>query len=316
MIYKLKFTKEEIEENHKYFLERISLYKSLGQDFTKSREFILEKAEQLKGKMLEIGSGNGYMTLALAQAGHRFISIDNDAESLRKSTLNLAYHGLLSNVEFHMMDGGAMSFADRTFDNIIAVNMFHHIDRADDMLSEIDRVLTSDGRLIAADFNKKGMDIIDSMHKKEERHHKNTGVTKEYIYSYFQNLGYVIGEFKDSCHWILVAKKKSKYFGRMNDPTAAASIKGPCGDEIEFYLVIDNKIIKDIKFYAEGCDDTIVCGDAVSRLVIGRSIDEALGISPKEVKDTLDDLPEDHSHCTILAVSTLYRAIADYLLKK
>ncbi len=31
---------------------------------------------------------------------------------------------------------------------------------------------------------------------------------------------------------------EDKFFGRMNDPAAAASIKGLCGDEMEFHLVI------------------------------------------------------------------------------
>ena len=41
-----------------------------------------------------------------------------------------------------------------------------------------------------------------------------------------------------------------------------------------------------------------------------------LSISPAEIIRTLKVLPEDHLHCAILAVTTLYRAIADYLLQR
>ena len=51
---------------------------------------------------------------------------------------------------------------------------------------------------------------------------------------------------------IIALAKNPKHFGRMNDPTSAASIKGPCGDEMEFYLVIKDRIIEDIKFYTKG----------------------------------------------------------------
>jgi NifU-like protein involved in Fe-S cluster formation len=34
-----------------------------------------------------------------------------------------------------------------------------------------------------------------------------------------------------------------KFFGRMNDPTSSSYLKGPCGDSMEFYLVIENKKI-------------------------------------------------------------------------
>ena len=115
---------------------------------------------------------------------------------------------------------------------------------------------------------------------------------------------------------ILTVAKDLKHFGRMNDPTSAASIKGPCGDEMEFYLVIEDRTIKEIKFYTKGCIATKVCGSMTAQLALGKSIDEALGISAREVIDKLQGLPEDHCHCPILAVSTLYRAIANYLLKK
>ncbi len=115
---------------------------------------------------------------------------------------------------------------------------------------------------------------------------------------------------------IVELAKSPRHFGRMNDPTSAASIKGPCGDEIEFYLVVKDRIIEEVKFYTEGCISTIVCGSMTAQLVLGKSIDEALGVSPKKVIEALSGLPEDHCHCSILAVSTLYRAIVDYLFKK
>lgn len=115
-------------------------------------------------------------------------------------------------------------------------------------------------------------------------------------------------------HIVKVAKDP-RHFGRMNDPTSSAFIKGPCGDEMEFYLVIEDRIIKEVKFYTTGCISTIVCGEAVSHLASGKTINEALGISSRQVIEILKGLPENSSHCSILAVSTLYRAIADYLLK-
>ena len=115
---------------------------------------------------------------------------------------------------------------------------------------------------------------------------------------------------------IVEMAKNPKHFGRMNDPTSSAYIKGPCGDEMEFYLVIKDNIVEDIKFYTEGCIATQVCGSVTADLALGKSIDDVLGIAPKQVIDLLNGLPKDHCHCSILAVSTLYKAIADYLLKK
>ncbi|MFH1287443.1 MAG: iron-sulfur cluster assembly scaffold protein [bacterium] len=106
-----------------------------------------------------------------------------------------------------------------------------------------------------------------------------------------------------------------KYFGNMDNPTSWAYVQGPCGDNMKFYLLIDNGIIKDVKFNTDGCTFTVACGAMTAHLVLGKSINEALGISSGQVMNELDGLPKEHIHCSILAVTTLYRAIADYLLR-
>ncbi len=102
---------------------------------------------------------------------------------------------------------------------------------------------------------------------------------------------------------------------RMNDPTAAAWIRGQCGDTMEVYLTIRDGMIEDATFFTDGCEATMICGSAVAELVRGKSIDEALAVSPRQMIDCAGDLPADHTHCAILAVNTLHKAIADYLLQ-
>lgn len=106
-----------------------------------------------------------------------------------------------------------------------------------------------------------------------------------------------------------------KYFGQMNDPTCSSYIKGPCGDFMEFYLAVNAESrITDILYYTEGCEATRTCASAVCVMALNRTVIEALSISAGEVISMVKGLPEDHKHCAILSVSTLYRAIADYLL--
>ena len=107
---------------------------------------------------------------------------------------------------------------------------------------------------------------------------------------------------------------KDPFFGRMNDPTASAAVKGLCGDEMEFYLQVRNGRIEDVRYHTNGCGHTRMCGTAVARRVKGRDIMDALAISPREIINAQECLPEEGKHCAILAVTTLYRAIADYLL--
>lgn len=105
------------------------------------------------------------------------------------------------------------------------------------------------------------------------------------------------------------------YFGRMNDPTASGVINGPCGDSMEFYLVIEDDVIRDLRYYTEGCEDTRACGKAVAERTIGKEIVDALSISAGEIIRSGECKTEEGRHCAILAVSALYRAIVDYLLQ-
>jgi nitrogen fixation protein NifU and related proteins len=106
-----------------------------------------------------------------------------------------------------------------------------------------------------------------------------------------------------------------KYLGRMNDPTASAYIKGICGDEMEFYLLIESNRLVDVKYFTNGCEYTQLCAAAVADFVQGKTIKEALSVSAGGIIEKLTEIPDDHLHCSILAVTVLYRAVADYLLR-
>jgi len=104
------------------------------------------------------------------------------------------------------------------------------------------------------------------------------------------------------------------FFGRMNDPTAAATITGPCGDTMEVYLVVRDDIIQEIKYHTDGCVNTRSCGHAIAQRALSRNVTDALSISAGELIRSGECRPAEGRHCAILAVSTLYRAVADYLL--
>jgi nitrogen fixation NifU-like protein len=124
-----------------------------------------------------------------------------------------------------------------------------------------------------------------------------------------------MGNKVDISAGIIKVAQNDIYFGRMNDASGAAFLRGLCGDEMEFYLVIQDNKVKEIKYYTDGCIFTKACAGIVCRLAFQKSIDEALRISPRQIIEELKHLPQEYIHCSILAVSTLHKAIADYLLK-
>jgi len=106
-----------------------------------------------------------------------------------------------------------------------------------------------------------------------------------------------------------------KHFGQMNDPSGASYMKGPCGDFMEFYLIINDGKIAEINYYTEGCDATRTCAAVVSIMALNKTLIEALKISAGTVLEKISGLPDGHRHCAILSVSAFYSAIADYWLR-
>ena len=208
MKYMPVLTDKQIEDNHKLFNERRTLYKEKGLDFLKNREFIFERVRPLKGNILDIGSGKGIMALSLARAGYSFTSVDNNEEMLKITALNLAYENLLSQAELHVMDAYSLEFKENSFDNVFMIEALHHMDDVERIFSEIDRVLRKNGQIILADFNKEGLRIVDHIHEREGHKHKTSFVGKNEADSCLARNRYGIEKYEDKCHWILIAEKR------------------------------------------------------------------------------------------------------------
>ena len=208
MQYIPRVTEKEKKENHQHFSERRALYKKKGFDFEASRKFILQKAGVLSGNILEIGTGYGDTAIALAKVGYKITTIDKDIESFKIAAPNLAWENLLSNIIFYIMDGETLSFKKESFNNVVCVNLFHHIKRVAQILSEMDRVLCKGGKLVLADFNEKGMGIVNGVHRDEGRVHENFGISRDYVYSYLQKSGYKIKKYEEQFHWVLISEKQ------------------------------------------------------------------------------------------------------------
>lgn len=87
---------------------------------------------------------------------------------------------------------------------------------------------------------------------------------------------------------------------------------GACGDTVELYLQIRQETIQHVSFLSNGCINTTACCNTVARLAEGKSVAEAWGLTPEDVINYLETLPEDHVHCAELSVGALYLALSNY----
>lgn len=85
-----------------------------------------------------------------------------------------------------------------------------------------------------------------------------------------------------------------------------------CGDIMRIYIKVnDDNVIEDVKFRTFGCGAAIATSSVVTEMVKGKTIEEALEITNKQVAEELGGLPENKMHCSNLAADALHKAIED-----
>lgn len=98
----------------------------------------------------------------------------------------------------------------------------------------------------------------------------------------------------------------------LHHPDAYGKNTGECGDSIEIFLTVKNGIIETVSFHIDGCINTRACANMLGDLVESRTIGEAWTITPDDIADALETLPEQSYHCAEIAAGAMYRALAQH----
>jgi len=103
--------------------------------------------------------------------------------------------------------------------------------------------------------------------------------------------------------------------GVINNADGVGKITGTCGDTVQISIRVENGKIQESKFITDGCGTSIACGSMLTEMIKDKTIEEALMINSNDLLRSLDGLPEEYVHCTVLAVDVLRAAIDDYTIK-
>ncbi|HPX61974.1 MAG TPA: iron-sulfur cluster assembly scaffold protein [Deltaproteobacteria bacterium] len=105
--------------------------------------------------------------------------------------------------------------------------------------------------------------------------------------------------------------------GYMADADGVGEIGDPdCGDHLKVFIKVVDGSISDIRFLIKGCPAAIACASAMTELVKGKRIEEAMLISDDDIVDYIDGLPEFKIHCSALGAAGFRVAVMDYFTKK
>ena len=105
--------------------------------------------------------------------------------------------------------------------------------------------------------------------------------------------------------------------GEVDDADGIGEVGNPvCGDMMKFSIKVKDNRIEDIKYFTFGCGAAIAVSSMVSEMARGKTLEEALKITNKQVAEELGGLPGNKMHCSNLGADALHKAIHDYKEKQ
>ena len=116
---------------------------------------------------------------------------------------------------------------------------------------------------------------------------------------------------------VMQAFQNPKNVGEVENYNAIGTVGNEnCGDIMQITMLIEDGIIKDAKFKTFGCAAAVASSSTATAMIIGKTIDEALKIKNSDVIESLEGLPPQKIHCSVLAEEAIKLAIEDYYARQ
>ncbi|MFB3850841.1 MAG: class I SAM-dependent methyltransferase [Acidobacteriota bacterium] len=178
-----------MKEREFLFLKRTQYYLSKGYDRIRAAKFVANCAGEIGSPALDVGAGKGILSRALAEKGISVIAVDINKYDLEFAKYITAKEGLKSKIKFLSLDASSLPFKEKSFKTVAMMNVLHHLGlrEGEKILSEMARVLSDDGTIIIAEFDKLGFEIVAEAHNEEGSTHETSGFTMKKASSFLKN---------------------------------------------------------------------------------------------------------------------------------
>ena len=111
--------------------------------------------------------------------------------------------------------------------------------------------------------------------------------------------------------------QKPKFVGEIKKADAVGEVGNvKCGDVMKVFIKVKDNKIQDIKFKTYGCVAAIASSDYLCEIAKGKTMEQALKITSKDVIKKMGNVPVIKLHCSVLAQNALKKAIENYKKRK
>lgn len=114
-------------------------------------EFILNAITNNKGKVLEVGCGNGFLSLEMARFGMDVCGIDISTKSIeiaRKTAKNNKYADGFGSLKYEVADFMSAEFVNSSWDSVVFMGALHHFPDIDKVVKKVVTLLKPKGNIV------------------------------------------------------------------------------------------------------------------------------------------------------------------------
>ncbi len=90
------------------------------------------------------------------------------------------------------------------------------------------------------------------------------------------------------------------------------AINRACSDVVHFYIRVEDDLIVDASFKAQGCVACIAAASVTTELCLGRTLEQAVALDKEQIAEALDGVPPSKMVCSMISPTALRVAVDDY----